>query len=118
MAAEFLRKRPHRLAAAKEEICGARKLNKKKAIEIVCDKLRTYCFFASDKIVRSNASNASIRDGGQVYAISSGILRQATVDDSGNKVGPITEYIATYELVVRWKKTTSKNPKAKVESKK
>lgn len=88
-----------------------------KAIVIVCDKLCTYCFFASDKIVRSNVSNASIRDGGQVNAISSGILRQATVDDSGNKVGSITEYIAAYELVVRWKKTASKNSKAEVESK-
>lgn len=89
-----------------------------KTIVIVCDKLRTYCFFASDKIVRSHASNASIRDVGQVYAISSGILRQATVDDSGNKVGPITEYIAAYELGVRWKKTASKNSKTEVESKK
>ena len=38
-------------------------------------------------------------------------------DDSGNKVGTITEYIAAYELVVRWKKTASKNSKAEVESK-
>lgn len=77
-------------------------------------QLRTCRIFVSDKMVRSIACGARIRNGGKVYAISKGILRQITVDDAGNKDSSTNEYMAAYELVMRWKKAAIQKTKTDV----
>lgn len=77
-------------------------------------QLRTCRIFVSDKMLRSIACGARIRNGGKVYAISKGILRQITVDDAGNKDSSTNEYMAAYELVMRWKKAAIQKTKTDV----
>ncbi|STV74322.1 Uncharacterised protein [Klebsiella michiganensis] len=52
------------------------------AIVNIGDQLRTCRIFVSDKMMRSIAGGARIRNGGKVYVIRNGILRQTTVDDA------------------------------------
>lgn len=78
------------------------------AIVNIGDQLRTCRIFVSDKMMRSIAGGARIRNGGKVYYISNGILRQTTVDSAGNKDRPTTEFVAAYELVMRWKRAARK----------
>ncbi len=81
------------------------------AIVNIGDQLRTCRIFVSDKMMRSIAGGARIRNGGKVYYISHGILRQTTVDDAGNKDRPTTEFMAAHELVMRWKKVARQKSK-------
>ncbi|CAH6693437.1 hypothetical protein AI2937V1_3177 [Klebsiella oxytoca] len=111
-AAEYLRKK----AAADFQLPRQRDTELKdkiteEVIVSVGDQLRACRIFVCDKVVRSIAGGARIRHGGKVYYISNGILRQTTVNGAGNKDRPTTEFMAAYELVMRWKKAVRQKSK-------
>ncbi|KOQ95166.1 replication endonuclease [Pluralibacter gergoviae] len=67
-------------------------------------QLRTCRIFVSDEVIRSIAGGASVRNGNNLLAVRNGILRDVRVNDAGEPDRSTREYVATWDLVSRWKK--------------
>lgn len=113
VVAEYMRKKiAADLLPPKQRHRELKAIITKETITSIGEQLRTCRIFVSDMVIRSIAVGARIQNGGKVYAISNGILRQTTVNDAGNKDRPTTEYMAANYLVTRWNKAA----KQKVET--
>lgn len=69
-------------------------------------QLRDCRIFVSDEVVRSVAGGARIRHGGGLLAVNgeNGMLREARVWRAGEKGKPMSDYVAVFGVVGRWRK--------------
>ncbi|HGW3728899.1 TPA: replication endonuclease [Citrobacter freundii] len=67
-------------------------------------QLRSCRIFVSDEVVRSIAGGARVRQGGGLIAMNNGRLQEVKAWCAGEKDKPTSEYVAVYDLLIRWRK--------------